>query len=204
MASIYDFKPHFQNFLRPLISSLVRMKLTPNKITLFALFGSFIVGLLVALHSNDLRWLLIVPVWLFIRMALNAMDGMMAREFNLSSHLGAVLNELGDVLSDLFLYLPLALIDREAAFAVILFSFGAVISEFSGLLGKAIGASRHYEGPMGKSDRAFFIGALSLVTVFLPKILLFWKWLFFFACLLLVMTCWNRLKNALTEVKRLK
>ncbi len=204
MASIYDFKPQFQNLLRPLIRGMVRMKLTPNMVTLAALSGSFIAGMLIVLHANDLRWLWIIPVWLFIRMALNAIDGMMAREFNLSTQLGAVLNELGDVLSDLFLYLPLALVGKEATFAIILFSFGAVISEFSGLLGKAIGGSRHYEGPMGKSDRAFFVGALSLVTVIFPKVLFFWKWLFLFACLLLVITCWNRLKNALAEVNRIK
>ena len=43
-------------------------------------------------------------------MALNALDGMLAREFNQKSRLGAVLNELGDVVSDTALYLPIALV----------------------------------------------------------------------------------------------
>jgi CDP-diacylglycerol--glycerol-3-phosphate 3-phosphatidyltransferase len=33
-------------------------------------------------------------------MALNAIDGMLAREHDMQSPLGAMLNELGDVLSD--------------------------------------------------------------------------------------------------------
>jgi CDP-diacylglycerol--glycerol-3-phosphate 3-phosphatidyltransferase len=40
-------------------------------------------------------------------MALNAIDGMLAKEFALKSRLGAMLNELGDVFSDAALYLPL-------------------------------------------------------------------------------------------------
>jgi CDP-diacylglycerol--glycerol-3-phosphate 3-phosphatidyltransferase len=42
-------------------------------------------------------------------MALNAIDGMLAREHGQASRLGAVLNELGDVVADAGLYLPLAL-----------------------------------------------------------------------------------------------
>ena len=38
----------------------------------------------------------------------------------------------------------------------------AVICEFAGVLGPTVGASRRYDGPMGKSDRAFVFGALGL------------------------------------------
>ena len=49
-----------------------------------------------------------LPPVLLARMALNAVDGMLAREHAMQSALGAILNELGDVLSDTALYLPLA------------------------------------------------------------------------------------------------
>ncbi len=46
------------------------------------------------------RWpLLLLPVTLFVRMALNAIDGMMAREHGQASAAGAVLNELSDVVA---------------------------------------------------------------------------------------------------------
>lgn len=41
-------------------------------------------------------------------MALNAIDGMLAREFNQQSTLGAILNEVGDIISDAALYLAFA------------------------------------------------------------------------------------------------
>jgi CDP-diacylglycerol--glycerol-3-phosphate 3-phosphatidyltransferase len=40
--------------------------------------------------------------------------------------------------------------------------FLATLAEFAGALGPLIGASRRYEGPMGKSDRALVFGAFAL------------------------------------------
>jgi len=50
--------------------------------------------------------MVLMPVVLLLRMALNALDGMMARQFNLQSKMGAALNEMGDVVSDIVLLLP--------------------------------------------------------------------------------------------------
>jgi phosphatidylglycerophosphate synthase len=76
-----------------------------------------------------------------------------------------------------------------------------VLTEFSGVLGRALGASRHYEGPMGKSDRAFIIGALGLATFFFPAVLKFWPWVFVAGAVLAVITCVNRVTKALSELK---
>ena len=43
-------------------------------------------------------------------MALNAMDGMLAREFGQQSALGGYLNEITDIVADAALYLPFAFI----------------------------------------------------------------------------------------------
>jgi phosphatidylglycerophosphate synthase len=145
--------------------------------------------------------LLLLPAWLFIRMALNAIDGMMARELGMSTQLGAVLNELGDAISDLGLYLPLAFVYEPARWAVVAFSIGAVLTEFSGVLGRALGASRHYEGPMGKSDRAFVVGALGLATFLYPAIGRAWPWILAVATLLTLVTCFNRVSRALEELR---
>ena len=40
--------------------------------------------------------------------------------------------------------------------------FLALLTEFAGIVAVPIGASRRYDGPMGKSDRAFVFGALAL------------------------------------------
>jgi CDP-diacylglycerol--glycerol-3-phosphate 3-phosphatidyltransferase len=119
----------------------------------------------------------------------------------MATTLGAVLNELGDAVSDLGLYLPLAFIDERALWPVVAFSIGAVLTEFCGVLGRALGASRRYDGPLGKSDRAFLVGALGVVTFLLPRALDFWMWIFSAAALLAALTCLNRLRKAIGEIK---
>jgi CDP-diacylglycerol--glycerol-3-phosphate 3-phosphatidyltransferase len=99
---------------------------------------------------------------MFVRMAFNAVDGMLAREHGQQTPLGAFLNELTDVVSDAALYLPFALVLPGHPFWLGLVIVLAGLSEFAGALGSTVGASRRYDGPMGKSDRAFVFGALGL------------------------------------------
>ena len=163
MASIYDLKPRFQALLQPLVRRLAAAGITPNQITVGALALSFAVGGLIAWRPGE-RWpLLLLPVTLFARMALNALDGMMARELEMQSHAGAFLNELGDVLSDAALYLPLAFVPGFQGALVVPLVLLAVVSEMAGVVGVQVGASRRYDGPMGKSDRAFVLGSMGLV-----------------------------------------
>ena len=202
MPSIYDLKPRFQALLRPLISKLASWGCTPNFVTSVALLFSLIIGIVILVEREKPAILFLLPVWLFLRMALNAIDGMMARELNMKSVLGAVLNEAGDVISDLAIYLPLALVHAPSFWWVVAFCFGAVFTEFCGVLARALGASRRYEGPMGKSDRAFFIGALGLITPLAPEVFKLWPVLFAAASALTLVTCLNRLKRALSELRK--
>jgi CDP-diacylglycerol--glycerol-3-phosphate 3-phosphatidyltransferase len=201
MPSVYDLKPKFQSLLRPLMRGIAGIGLTPNAVTLVAIIGSIAVGVAVTFANSRPALLLLLPGWLFTRMALNAIDGMMARELAMSTQLGAVLNELGDAISDLGLYLPLALVYDPARWPIVAFSIGAILTEFSGVLGRALGASRHYEGPMGKSDRAFVVGALGLATFLFPDVFKAWPWIFGIAALLTAVTCLNRVSQALNELR---
>ncbi|MBK8455051.1 MAG: CDP-alcohol phosphatidyltransferase family protein [Thiofilum sp.] len=159
MATIYDLKPAFQNLLRPLVASLAKAGISPNQITIAALVMSLGMGLALTL-TQGAKWLLVLlPLVLLIRMALNALDGLLAKEHQMQTPLGAMLNELGDVISDAALYLPFALLPNISPTLVVLFVITALLTEMAGLLGK----TRRYDGPMGKSDRAFLMGTLGLL-----------------------------------------
>jgi len=197
MPSIYQLKPAFQGLLRPTMRALARAGVTPNMVTVAAVAGSALVGAAVAWRRDDPRGLLLLPAWLFLRMALNAIDGMMARELNQSSRLGLVLNELGDVVADAVLFLPLATVWPAAAWPLTWFTLAAVFSEFSGVLGVVLGGARQYQGPVGKSDRAFLVGLLALVAAFAPETRAWWPLVFWMATGGVVVTCVNRLRAAL-------
>jgi CDP-diacylglycerol--glycerol-3-phosphate 3-phosphatidyltransferase len=200
MASIYDLKPKFQALLRPLTGGLAVWGVTANQVTVAAALLSLATGACIAVWP-DRRWpLLLVPGMLFVRMALNAIDGMLAREHNMKSNLGAVLNEVGDVVSDTALYLPLALVPGVRPQLLVPAVVLAVIAEMTGVVSVQIGASRRYDGPMGKSDRAFAFGLLSLLLgCGVPT----GRWLDVMLGLilvLLVVTIFNRARRGLAEV----
>ena len=160
--SLYALKPRFQAWLRPLVGMIARAGVTANQVTVAAAAISLVVGACVAWRLPDTRAFALIPLWMLLRMAFNAIDGMLAREFGQRSRLGAYLNELTDVIADTVLYLPFAFIAPFAPAWVGAVIVLAVISEYAGALGAMVGASRRYEGPMGKSDRALVFGALGL------------------------------------------
>ena len=161
-VSIYALKPAFQLLLQPHVGRLARAGVTANQVTLAAAAGSIVIALIVA-WAWPLNWpFLLIPLWLFIRMALNAVDGMLAREYGQKSKLGAYLNEICDVASDAALYAPFALFAAFGPFWIGVVIVLSALTELAGVLGQTIGATRRYDGPMGKSDRAFVFGALGL------------------------------------------
>jgi CDP-diacylglycerol--glycerol-3-phosphate 3-phosphatidyltransferase len=163
MASVYDLKPRFQAWLRPLVGWLAAAGVTANQVTVSATLLSLLTGAVIYRYPFPPRILLLVPLVLFLRMALNAIDGMLAREHGQTSRLGAILNELGDVISDAAIYLPLALVPGVELRLVILAVVLAIIGEMTGVVALQVGATRRYDGPMGKSDRAFWFGLLALL-----------------------------------------
>ncbi|WP_020561805.1 CDP-alcohol phosphatidyltransferase family protein [Methylosarcina fibrata] len=200
MATIYDLKPAFQNRLRPLTRKLADGGFTANQVTLAALALSLATGtLLAAMGRTRPEMYLMLPAVLLIRMALNAIDGMLAREHGMQSPLGAVLNELSDVVSDAALYLPFALLPGVSPTWVVLASVGALLTEMAGVVAVQIGASRRYDGPMGKSDRAFVFGAagLAIGAGVVPGTWL--NGLFGLVLALTLLTVVNRSRRALQE-----
>jgi len=162
LASIYQLKPAFQRLLRPIVRRLAAAGVNANAVTIFAMVLSVGVGACIFFWPAMAWPLLLLPGFLFLRMAFNAIDGMLAREHDQRSHLGAILNELGDVISDAALYLPLAMVLAFNSHLVVVVVVLAMISEMAGVLALQVGAERRYDGPMGKSDRAFVLGALAL------------------------------------------
>ena len=198
--SIYELKPKFQNLLRPFAIKLEARGVTANQVTLAACAISVILGLILTALS-DYEWLFIlIPIWLFVRMALNAIDGMLAREFNQKSRLGGYLNEITDVVSDAALYLPFAFVYPFDGLQIGLIIWLSALTEFCGVLGQVQGKTRRYDGPLGKSDRAFLFGVLGLVYVFVPTLPDFLYGLLWVDIILLIVTCVNRVKSGLAEV----
>ena len=198
-VTLYNHKPKFLAALRPIGRRLERCGVTANQVTVFAAFGSIALGGFVAVNADISAVFLLVPFWFFVRMALNALDGMLAREFDQKSSLGAYLNEIADVVSDAALYVPFAFIAPFNPLWVGVVILLANLSEFAGALGPMIGASRRYEGPMGKSDRAVVFGGLGLAVGIMTTLPQWTTWIMPGLALLLCLTIFNRIRGGLRD-----
>ncbi len=191
--SIYQLKTQFQNLLRPISNNLVKQGVTANQVTVSAIVLSGATAYVVAYPAQDnQRLYYVLPVSLFIRMTMNAIDGMIAKEHNQASQLGAVLNEVGDLLSDSMLIASLSNLSNISTLSSppklstshslqpvnsvdscanaesfnkhhhLLLSL-SLGTEFVAILGSQFIAQRANQGPLGKSDRAFELGLIGLL-----------------------------------------
>ena len=163
---IYAIKPAFQRSLKPIERFLVDNKVHPTPINLSALVLSIIGGCSLA-YSGEYQWLLIiVPFVAFFRTALNALDGMVARELDVANRgFGEVLNETLDRISDAALLFGLALASYTNLTLGAAATITVLITSYLSIVSKAAGGSRQYAGPMGKADRMVVLGVGSVVLL---------------------------------------
>lgn len=200
-TSLSVLKPFLQKSLRPVSRTLRNLGFTANLVTLVALLGSVLVGVMLAINSSRTVLFALLPVWLLIRTCLNTIDGTLAIEFGQKSRLGAVLNEAGDVLSDISLYAPFMLIPPfESSWTVAVITL-SITSELVGVVSLWLGTGRRVEGPFGKTDRALVFGGVGIgisVVGALPPACSFLMALF---AALAILTIANRVRFALKQRK---
>lgn len=198
--SVYKLKSKFQELLMPICKKINNMGITPNQITFFTMIFSILFSL-VLYYFHNYTWLfLLVPIFFLKRMALNALDGMIATRFDRKTKLGIYFNELGDVISDtIFFYCFFTVLGIQDILCL-LFIFTSIMTEYVGVISIQIDQKRHYEGPMGKSDRAVLVSLISL--------LYFWevgeKYIsttVIIGLILIVVTIYNRMKKSLISGK---
>lgn len=197
MPTLYDLKPRFQSLLRPLTGALAGAGVTANMVTVAAMLLSIAAGAAIAAWPGWRPVYLLLPALLLVRMALNAIDGMLAREHGQASTLGAYLNEIGDVVSDTALILPFALTGIFQPWGVVAFALSAMLTEFTGVLGQATGGARRYDGPFGKSDRALALAVVAALIAFGLSVPGWGVWLFPVLTVLSLMTAGNRVRAGL-------
>lgn len=162
MARRFNTKPMFQRCLRPAVRVFAAAGITPNQVTLTTILLSLASGGLIAIRPEAGWPLLLVPAVLSLRVAFNHVDGMLACEYDMRTPLGAILNELADVVSDAALYLPFALVPGMPAILLVPVVVLGLLTEMIGVVATQIGADRREEGPMGKKARGLVISGAAL------------------------------------------
>ena len=79
----------------------------------------------------------------------------------------------------------------------VIFIFLSIINEFCGVLAKLISGTRRYDGPMGKSDRAFLVGVICIIIYFTDSILIYLDYVFIISIFQMLMSSYLRLTKSL-------
>ena len=199
MKSLHDFKPGFQKALKPIASFLDSKGITPVQLMLISAAITLFAGLTLASAASTQIIFVFLPFILILRLTLNAVDELLIKVHKKESKLTFYLGELGDVFSDIVLYLPFIYIDGISQVLVMFNIFASIFTEFAGVLGLEMGRKRRCEGPMGKTDRAV---AFSLVAVVWGFGILSIGWINFMLTVIFLaqaLTIYNRVMAAIQK-----
>jgi CDP-diacylglycerol---glycerol-3-phosphate 3-phosphatidyltransferase len=197
-TALNPLKPLFKRALRPLVERLARAGVTANQVTIISLVGSIMVGSWLSVHADGKAVWGVLPAWMLVRTALATIDGTLAIDFGQKSRLGGILNEVGDVISDIAMFVPLAFLPTFPLVWIALVLSLTVLTEIAGIVGPVLGSSRRIEGPFGKVDRVFAVGAIGVWLACLGPLPESARFVLPVFAILLLLTIGNRLRFAVT------
>src|SRR6266516_5038872 len=145
----------------------VRHGIHPDTVSYLSILAA-IIAAICFWKSGESRWLLIVaPLFCYLRLWFNMLDGMVAVAANKASRRGEILNDLPDRISDIIIFAGVA----HSGWMNPIFGYWAAIfallTAYVGIFGQAIGGQREFNGWMSKPWRmvALHLGAWSTLAL---------------------------------------
>src|SRR5947199_5465867 len=162
MAERRPLKSRDRAWAKALASAFVRLRVSPNAISLFSIVfaGVACAGFLFSGRTLDpvqrLVWLLVAAAGIQLRLLCNLLDGMVAVEGKMGSKVGEIYNDFPDRVADPLIIVP-------AGYAIATCPWGAELGWLAGLLAvmtayvRVLGGSmrvpQDFVGPMTKPHR---------------------------------------------------
>ncbi|PYK84943.1 MAG: hypothetical protein DME41_00910 [Verrucomicrobia bacterium] len=139
----------------------VRHGIHPDTISYLSVVAAFAAAICFR-KAGEIRWLLIIaPLFSYLRLWLNMLDGMVAVGAGKASRRGEILNDLPDRVSDVIIFVGVAHSGLMNPIFGYWAAIAAVLTAYVGLFGQALGVQREFGGIMSKPWRmvALHIGA---------------------------------------------
>jgi phosphatidylglycerophosphate synthase len=206
MAAMSDYKPTSRRPIAAVFRQTgdaatqfcVRHGIHPDAISYLSIVAA-VIAAICFWKSGATRWLLIIaPLFCYLRLWFNMLDGLVAFAAGKASRRGEILNDLPDRISDIVVFVGVAhsgLMNPLIGYWTAIF---AVLTSYVGLFGQALGVQRQFGGMMSKPWRmvALHIGAW-LTFFFAPQSSATFT-IFDWTCLVVIAGCFE------TIVVRLK
>jgi archaetidylinositol phosphate synthase len=167
-----QYRAHAKIFTDPLVSIAVKLKITPNILTIAALLASAAAGILFYFR---------LEFWGIVAVAVNAfcdmMDGAVAREMKIQSLRGDFLDHAVDRYADIFIICGL-FAGGLVPWPVGVFALtGVLMSSYLGTQAQAVGVGRFYGGLLGRADRLVLIMVVGIIGLIYPVTIYGLTWL---------------------------
>jgi phosphatidylglycerophosphate synthase len=184
----------FRSTARFAAALCVRLNIHPDAIS----YASIVAAAIAALcfwKSGFQPWLLFVaPLFCYLRLWFNMLDGMVALASGKASWRGEILNDLPDRVSDVLIFAGVAHSGWMNPFLGYWAAIFALLTAYVGMFGQAVGVQREFSGVMSKPWRmvALHVGAWVTLAcfwwndgvVFLGDFMIF-DWV----CLIIIVGC---------------
>src|SRR5947208_3164333 len=183
----------------------VRCGIHPDAISYLSILAAFAAAFCFW-KSGEIRWLLlVVPLFCYLRLWFNMLDGMVAVTAGKASPRGEILNDLPDRLSDVIIFAGVAqsgLMNPIIGYWAAIF---AVLTAYVGLFGQALGVQREFSGIMSKPWRMVALHIGAWLTFFLAPQSSATFTVFDWVCLVVIAGCVEtivvRLKRIIIELQ---
>ena len=176
MAAMSDYEPTsrrpiaavFRKTANAAVRFCVHHGIHPDAISYLSIVAALIAAICFW-KSGARRWLLIIaPLFCYLRLWFNMLDGLVALAAGKASRRGEILNDLPDRVSDIVIFVGVAhsgLMNPLIGYWAAIF---AVLTSYVGLFGQALGVQRQFGGIMSKPWRMVALQAGAWLTFLLP------------------------------------
>ena len=139
----------------------VRAGIHPDAISYASIAAALIAAWCFWQAANHAWLLIIAPLFCYLRLWCNMLDGMVALASGKASWRGEILNDLPDRISDIVIFVGVAHSGLMHPLLGYWAALLAVLTAYVGLLGQAVGVQREFSGMMAKPWRmvALHVGA---------------------------------------------
>lgn len=154
-------------FLDPIVEAADAVGLTPNAVSVLAFVSAAVAGVAFALGDRFVYWYLVGAAFVFANGWLDLLDGALAREQDVASRSGDLLDHVLDRYADIVIVAGLAAGTGQwvLGFAAIT---GVVMTSYLGTQAIAVGFDRVYGGLLGRADRLALIGVVAVAVTLYP------------------------------------
>lgn len=155
-------RPVADAVLRPMVRVCLSIGATPNMLSVLGFLFAIAAAVGFYLGPTAWWWYLLATIFVAISGSLDLLDGAVARELDISSRAGDILDHTLDRYADIVLVGGLAAGAGQYLLGFLAVT-GVVMTSYLGTQAQAVDFGRLYAGVMGRSDRLVLIGLVGVI-----------------------------------------